>query len=266
MMKLEHEKLIAITGKGGVGKTLMALSLTHALKRRGKKVMYLNLHDSPEIPKELNIPVLDLDVQTSMETYIAKKLNSKHVASWIMKTPFFISLVKILPSLVSMVFLGHIIDILKSDKDMHIVLDSPSTGHFLSLFESPNNFKHIFKTGPLVQDIDKMLNFMQNEKWLKVFLLSIPTELSLNESSELSQSLKEIGNFSINNILNFSYSKLLKDEANEAIPPFLLQKIQMEKNIIEDKDITEEFIIPYCPKETLGELVLECSSFWEGLL
>ena len=84
-----HRRLYIFTGKGGVGKTTLAMSFTKQLELEGKRVLYYCFYQLPEkkLWDALKLPVLDLQLEKSAEVYIARKLNSKTIASWIMMTP-----------------------------------------------------------------------------------------------------------------------------------------------------------------------------------
>ena len=116
-----------------------------------------------------------------------------------MKTPFLVALFSILPSLGSMILLGHYIKELENDPDLVIVLDSPATGHAKSMIEATYNFKDIFRAGVLVQDIHRMHQFLHSEDNVKCIVCSLPTEMSLQEASELKEFMidKNIKNTSI---------------------------------------------------------------------
>jgi len=139
-----HRRLYIFTGKGGVGKTSLAMSFTKQLQLEGKNVLYYCFYQLPEkkLWDALKLPVLDIELEKSAETYIGRKLNSKTIASWIMMTHFFKSLFQILPALGHMILLGHIIDELENNPNLIIVLDSPASGHALTMFESSTNFKN----------------------------------------------------------------------------------------------------------------------------
>ncbi|MBP9681678.1 MAG: hypothetical protein KBD76_09760, partial [Bacteriovorax sp.] len=94
-----HHRLYIFTGKGGVGKTALAMAFTKYLESRGINVKYNCFHQTPEkiLEKELNLPTIDRRLEQSAEVYIAQKLNSTTIASWIMKTHFFKSLFQMIP-------------------------------------------------------------------------------------------------------------------------------------------------------------------------
>lgn len=238
-MSSKTQRLYILTGKGGVGKTTLAMALTKSLEARGIKVKYNSFYQTPErsLWDKIKLPVLDADLYTSAEMYIAKKLNSKTIASWIMKTHFFKSLFQMIPGLGHMILLGYILEELEMDPDLVIVLDSPASGHALTMFESSSNFKRIFRSGVIVKDIEKMHTFLEKPGHLKTLIVSIATELAMSEAQDLKNELEKntIGpklNSSV--VVNDSYLKYLQNNIVEEnlLPDFLLIKVQLEKKIV----------------------------------
>ena len=186
------KKLYIVTGKGGVGKTTLALSITALLHEEKRKVLFLS-YDQPEneeFCKELDIPWINLKAEDSAYRYISQKFNSKIIASWILKTPFFSSLFKIVPAISYLIFVGHIVDLLKKDPELTIIFDSPSSGHALTMFESSHNLKTIFKSGIIFNDIKELHQFLHEDKNIKVLIPSLPTHLSMQEALETNSYLK----------------------------------------------------------------------------
>jgi adenylate kinase family enzyme len=155
-------RLQIITGKGGVGKTTFAIQKTMQLSREDKEVFYISLDEllDEKIINETGIQQKYFETTSSMQTYIARKLGSKMIAKWVAEAPFFKALFNILPSLGMMITLGHIIDELEKNPNYIFILDAPATGHTLSLFESTMNYRRIFGRGVLVDDIDKINDFL----------------------------------------------------------------------------------------------------------
>lgn len=240
-MSAKPHRLYILTGKGGVGKTTLAMALTKNLESQGVNVKYNSFYQTPErtLWEKLDLPVLDADLYTSAEMYIAKKLNSKTIASWIMKTHFFKSLFQMIPGLGHMILLGHIIEELENDPTLTIVLDSPASGHALTMFESSSNFKKIFRSGLIVKDIEKMHAFLGRPKHLKTLIVSIATELAMTEAADLKHELEtnssgpDMHSFIV---LNDSYLEYLKQNNidESLLPDFLNRKVQLEKEIIKN--------------------------------
>lgn len=229
-------RLQIITGKGGVGKTTFAIQRTMQLAREGREVFYISLDEEldQKIIQRTGIQQKYFETTTSMQTYIARKLGSKMIAKWVAEAPFFRALFNILPSLGMMITLGHIIDELEKNPNRTYVLDAPATGHTLSLFESTMNYRRIFGRGVLVDDIDKINDFLFDEHLVSFQIISVPTELALEESVELKESLLKLGFGDIQVTLNdcLFLTSSVKDH-QESLPVFLKNKIELQISLYE---------------------------------
>lgn len=267
-MALPLHRLYIFTGKGGVGKTTLAMAFTKYLQREGVNVKYNCFHQHPEkdLQAAINLPSIEIDTEKSAEIYIGRKLNSTTVASWIMKTHFFKSLFQMIPGLGHMILFGHLIDEMEKDPSLVIVLDSPSSGHALTMFESTSNFKTIFKSGLVVKDIDKMQNFLSGPNNLKTHVITLATELSVSEALDLKHELD-------NNLtdteahtdllVNDSFKKFFEiNHVDEnLLPSFLVQKIELEKNIV-----SQYFSLPHIDHDDMPKVVMDLSKMMEGLI
>lgn len=255
------KRLLVTTGKGGTGKTSIALALAYHLHNKNKKVLFYQSQVDQGIntAKELGIPTLELDLYDSTEEYIARKLGQKTIAHWIMKAPFFKSMLDILPSLGDMILLGHLIDILEKDPEITLVMDAPSTGHTLSFFESPFNFKKIFKTGLLANDVDRMINFLTKKETLHFFIIALPSSMAVQESEELKYQLTELG-FENNEIIinNLLAANSVLMEHHHDLPEFFHKKIELENKAI--TKLENNLLIPFIFGRSNSELVKTVSS------
>lgn len=234
-------RLIIVTGKGGVGKTSLSLAYTKYLKDIGRKVLYNSFDQAPNssLVDALAIDSIHMKVEVSAEEYIAKKIGSKKVASWIMKTPFFKSLFNMLPGLGQMILLGNIINMMEEDEELTIVLDSPSSGHALTMLESPKNFKEMFRTGLIVEDINRMQKFLFEDNRTLLFTASLPSQMATVEALELEADLKKRGIPDVQKLLNDSLLKCneLIEAERSSLPEFLKKKLEMEEELsLSDSD------------------------------
>ncbi|GAB4414690.1 MAG: hypothetical protein OHK0056_21690 [Bacteriovoracaceae bacterium] len=231
------KRLIVFTGKGGVGKTSLAIATTLYLKNLGKNVLYNNFDQFPNygLCDRLSVPHLDLELEESAVEYMAQKLGSHLIATWIMKTPFFASLLHMLPGLGHIIVMGHIINKLEKDPSLTVILDSPSSGHAMTMFESTHNFKKIFGSGLLFQDLNRMQEFLLDKSKTSINIVTIPTEMAVHEAQDLKASFLSLGLNDIRLILNSSLpdNSHLTEERIKEFPDFLKKKYDLEKEIID---------------------------------
>jgi anion-transporting ArsA/GET3 family ATPase len=227
-------QLIIITGKGGVGKTSVALALTKHLKENCRNVLYSSFDQltNTNLCENLEIPFFEITPAESAQIYVGKKLGSKTIASWVMKTPFFKSLFNMIPGLGMVILMGHIIEKLEKDPTLTIILDSPSSGHALTMLESSHNFKEMFGSGLIVQDIERMHEFLYQKQLLKTYIVCLPTLMAANESLELRESFKLLEINRVELILNdlLHMAEEIKDKEEE-LPDFLKVKVNLEKEV-----------------------------------
>ncbi len=233
----EFRRFYIFTGKGGVGKTTAALAFTKYLQSQDKKCLYLYFQNNKiystgksDLEKtgmayQSNVPIKGLDLLECSRGYIAKKLKSDTVASWIVKTPFFRSLINMIPGFSYVVYLGQIIELLLADPELIIVLDSPSSGHALTMLESTKNFNEIFKGGIVYEDTKLMLETMLNKGFMKINILALPTQLAVQEGGELLTTIKSDHKLDCSLYCNNSFSEFNDEE----LPNFLKIKLSNEE-------------------------------------
>ena len=219
------------TGKGGVGKTTISLAFARYLQKQGLKALYcpFNQDFDPLVWGKENY--LRLDKKSSMENYIARRLSSKMVASWVMKSSFFSSMTDMLPNLSYLILMGDLLDKLKNDPELILVMDFPSTGHTITLFESLANFQDIFGIGMIVEDIKKMYHTMAAENFLKLFIISLPAPMVFHEAMELKNHLQKSFIKNSNLIMNSTLSHIPGLQKKD-FPAFFKSKLASEEEIL----------------------------------
>ncbi len=230
------------TGKGGVGKTTLSQAFTKNLQEKGKDAYYCSfsthslqentnkLNHNIKLAKNLGLKTLDLELSVCANEYIAKKLGSTIISKWITDTTFFKALVNMIPGFNYLIYLGSILQFLNDNPEAIVVLDSPSSGHAITMLESTYNFRDIFQSGVIFNDATKMLNLMYGENFLQVIIVTLPTQMACHEACELEKSINSIHKTDILICCNDMIS-LIEGINSDEIPLFLKQKIENENSI-----------------------------------
>lgn len=259
------QRLYIFTGKGGTGKTTLAMSYALALKNSGKKVYYVAFDQIPDakICRKIDLPFLSLIQEEVTLEFVTEKLGTRILANWIIQSAFFKALIQMLPGVMYLILLGDILKRLERENDLHIILDLPSSGHALTLFEAPANFSSIFGKGPLFEDLKLFKHQLFSSHFTKVTICSLPSELSYNEATELADELRALDKTNIHILFNNSFASLDLDE--KKLPAILKKKIKLEQKVLDEGEKNGvKIIIPAINLNTPSERVKAIAKLWEN--
>ncbi len=245
-------RLYIFTGKGGVGKTTLSKSFARYLVEHDHEAVYLTFknqslgehHQGTSEKMVSGIKEIYLDLEEAARGYIEKRLNSKLIASWIVKTPFFRALINMVPGFSYLIYMGKILEMQKEDPRLIVVLDAPASGHALTMVESTTNFKQIFESGIIFEDTGKMLALLNDPEFTKIHVVSLPSIMSWQEAVELRSGLKERTPVEVDITVNNCLYPLLEKHLDQ-LPEGLRQKAINEKMLIEQNQSEMLCILPH---------------------
>jgi len=269
-MKTQPRRLYIFTVKGGVGKTTLSKAFVRYLIEHDHEAIYLTFknqslgenghHGSTEITNE-GLKEVSLDLEECARTYIEKRLNSKMIAGWIVKTPFFRALINMVPGFSYLIYLGKILEMGKDNPRLIVILDAPASGHALTMIESTTNFKQIFESGIIFEDTGKMLARLNDPEYTKIQVISLLSLMSWQEATELQLSLKERTPVDVAITVNNCLYPLLEGNL-EQLPQSLREKALNEKKLVEDNKSRMQCVLPH----SLENLTLAIESDLVGSL
>jgi anion-transporting ArsA/GET3 family ATPase len=259
-MKSQPRRLYIFTGKGGVGKTTLSKSFVRYLIQQNHEAIYLTFqnqslgenHQGTSEKMVDGIKEVALDLEESARGYIERRLNSKMIASWIVKTPFFRALINMMPGFTYLIYLGRMLEMGKENPNLVIVLDAPASGHALTMVESTTNFQQIFESGVIFEDTMKMLSRLNDPEYTKIHIVSLPSLMSWQEAIELRSGLKERTPVDVHITVNNCLYPLLENHLAD-LTESLRQKVLNEKQLVQDNLSEMQCILPHSlAKEALA--------------
>ena len=207
--------LVFVHGKGGVGKTCVSQAFALQLARRdgGKRTLWVEF-ENPSRPMgelvsvEKNLWHLNAEASLAFDEYAAMKIGGLGIFGAAGLTKLFLKnkliqyLAQAAPGIRELVLLGKVW--YERNRYDHVVIDMPSTGYALAMFQSTMNFAKLFRGGPLNRDAEAITATMGNPKETAHWIIAIPEEMPLREGLELGDHLK---NFFPGNPAHFLLNK-----------------------------------------------------------
>ncbi len=252
-MATNLRRLYIFTGKGGVGKSTLSKAFVRYLVNNGSDAAYLTFknqslsethHDLTSEFVGNGIKEIYLDLEDAAKGYIERRLNSKMISGWIVKTPFFRALVNMVPGFNYLIYLGKILELGKENPNLIIVLDAPASGHALTMVESTTNFQQIFESGVIFEDTHKMLSRLNDPSYTKINVVSLPSQMSWQEAVELKAGLKQRTPVEVDITVNNCLYPLLEQNLLD-LPPGLKEKILNEKALLEEYKDQMQCVLPH---------------------
>ena len=238
-------KLQLVTGKGGVGRTTIALALAHAFAQRGEEVLLVEARDAESelqndhgltrsdsmlgrtiaqtvkkepMPIELGAEPIEvvqglwcaqLIAPVGHAAFLRSMIPSDRLVKAALESK---PLSKFLRSAPSMHELGLFYHLKKFDEDtrfQRIVIDLPATGHTLALSQLPDKISKIIKKGQIVEALRAGMATIADATYASMWVVTLPELLPLTEADEVAQALERDGIKPAGIICNRGLSRML---------------------------------------------------------
>jgi len=241
LAELLDRRLVFVMGKGGVGKTTLAMALAYAAESAGKRVLLAETEDSPSIGRIFGEPDLTespvsvsgkiwiarINPKAELEAYTHFHIKSGFISRRITKSRLFDYLSEATPGLKEIMTLGRL---WRWERARHkdgrpiydiIIVDAPATGHALSLLRLPKTLIDMIRVGPIVSQVTDLQKLLRDDRKTWLTLVCLPEELPVRESIELMDIAGEELNIPVRVVfLNGVYPPLFtpEEEARLGIP------------------------------------------------
>jgi anion-transporting ArsA/GET3 family ATPase len=187
--------LLFVGGKGGVGKTVVSQAIAQAHAARGKRTLWVTFEDPSRPMGELKQVAKDLwhlncEAMSAFEEYAALKIGAPKLTRLFVQNKLMRYLSQAAPGIHELVLLGKVWH--ERTHYDRVVVDMPSTGYGLAMFQSTDNFARLFKGGPIHKDAEAMLETFRDPSRTGHLVVSLPEEMPLVESLELADYLLKL--------------------------------------------------------------------------
>lgn len=246
-------EIFFLSGKGGVGKSVVAAAMAKSLVAEGKKVLLVELgeqsyfrhlfdikevfHQATEVPGWCSVALWS--GKSCFREYAKHLLKVDSLYRLIFENPVAASLVDAAPGLSELSILGKVTSgpprnvgpVLDFDA---LVVDCYSSGHFLALMKAPFAFAEIISMGPMGEQTRGIIEVLKSSK-TSFFIVTQSEEMMVTESIELYRSLKTVFDcrpqFILNKVLDRPSGEPPDDLFGEELSRFFDRQTKAEESL-----------------------------------
>jgi anion-transporting ArsA/GET3 family ATPase len=209
--QLLDKRLVVVTGKGGVGKSTVALALALAAAREGKRTILCEVASQEhlshvfhraqvgfhEVEMTDNLWAISIDPDEAMREYVLLQLKVKAMRDLLFRSRVFTYLAAATPGLKELVTIGKIWELALDDRKVKqgrkydlVILDAPATGHGVGFLQTPRTFANVARVGMIRQQADALDGFLRDPRRTGVAIVALPEEMPVNETAALERGLE----------------------------------------------------------------------------
>jgi anion-transporting ArsA/GET3 family ATPase len=157
------------------------------LKSLGPKIWHLNADASIAFEEysALKIDKLSHGILSGLGSFGQKSMTKLFTQNKLIKY-----LAKAAPGIHELVLLGKVWH--ERNNYDHVIVDLPSTGYGLAMFQSTANFAKLFGGGPISYDAEAMLATFGDSSQTGNLIIALPEEMPLREAIDLNGYLKDL--------------------------------------------------------------------------
>jgi anion-transporting ArsA/GET3 family ATPase len=210
--ELLSKRLVILSGKGGVGKSVVGAAVALAARERGKRVLLVEVEAAREAARYLGgrasggavrevLPglfTLNLDPAAAMEEYVRTTVRVELLARRVLDSPLYQRFFAAAPGVPELITLGKVM-ILEGETtgwrarprwDL-IVLDAPATGHGLAFLKVPLAASRAIPVGPVGYNARRVLALLRDPERTALGIVAIPEEMAVVEAVEFHRLARE---------------------------------------------------------------------------
>ncbi|MEZ4265085.1 MAG: ArsA family ATPase [Myxococcota bacterium] len=197
-------RFVIVAGKGGVGKSTMCAALGLLSARAGARTLIVEFNANQKAPAlfgkvsadyeiqelEPNLYSLAIQAEPALHEYALRKVRFERVYQTIFQHEAVKRLLAMIPGMNELLLLGKAFDLERERKHGEpvwdrIIIDSPATGHGVSLLRLPSAILGVIERGPMADEVRKMQELLVDPARTAIHLVTLPEEMPVRETLEL---------------------------------------------------------------------------------
>jgi arsenite-transporting ATPase len=205
--ELLNKRIVMVTGKGGIGKTLTSFALAQMASAMGKRVCLVesSAHDqlaplfgSEPIGHNLRelrpgISVINLNPQDNFRDFVIKHLGFATLFQKVFTRPIVRSFIQMMPGIAELTLLGRLYYFAELDVEDRfdlVILDGFASGHFHSLMKTPDAVLHSGMAGPVIDETQRVRSYIADPEKTAVVLVAVAEDLVVSEALDFVDKLQ----------------------------------------------------------------------------
>ncbi|HZV73962.1 MAG TPA: ArsA family ATPase [Conexibacter sp.] len=210
MPGLSDKRLVFVTGKGGVGKSTVAIALGIAAARRGQRVVVAELsgqaraaetfgvapEPGAELPLDGGLHTCSVDMELAMEEYLHERAG--RIGDLLAASRAFHTFASATPGMRELLSIGKVWELAQDRRRIAgtrpydlVIVDASATGHALGALRAPATFAEIARVGPIAHQGRTIDATLRDPAQTAVLAVALPEEMPVAETLALGGRLRE---------------------------------------------------------------------------